>query len=343
VCRTTTAIPRFQVDASTMQVVVCPNCGLGRTWPVPTSEQIETFYSQAYYGEDGSKFGALVELLVRWVAARRARFLSRHVPSGGRILEVGCGRGVLLKVLVNRGFEVHGVELNAQAFHGIDPGVHQHVSATLSALQLPAGHFDEVIIWHVLEHLRDPREAIREIRRVLKMGGTMVLAVPNFSSWQARWARNAWFHLDLPRHLFHFPLDALKQMITDEGFVCAGTHHFSLRQNPFGWLQSALNKLTKLPRNGLYVLLQRRPADQSPPYSSRQRFQMLLAWWIGMPCALILSILEAIFRQGATIHIVAHAHSPVPIGHSAAEAIESSTSPTITAIGSSEPQYIKRF
>src|SRR5262249_2474140 len=155
----------------------CSDCGLGRLWPLPPAEVIASFYSQAYYGAEGSKFGALIELMVRWVAARRARFLVSYMPAGGRVLEVGCGRGGVLGALADQGFEVHGVELSAQAFQGIDPRVHQHVSETLSELQFPAGYFDEVIIWHVLEHLPDPRGTIREIHRVLKPGGTMVLAV----------------------------------------------------------------------------------------------------------------------------------------------------------------------
>ena len=307
VCQRVTSEPWYQLADSSLRVVVCPDCGLGRLWPLPPPEVIGSFYSQAYYGEEGSKFGSLVEFMVRWVAARRARFLARHVPAQGRILEVGCGRGVLLGALVDRGFEVHGVELNTQAFQGIDPQVHQHVSATLSDLHFPEGYFDQVIIWHVFEHLPNPRETIHEIRRVLRTGGTMVLAVPNFSSWQSRWAGNAWFHLDLPRHLFHFPIEALTRLINDEGFVVTRSHHFSLRQNPFGWLQSALNKLTRLPRNGLYVLLQRRPADQPKPFDSRTRFWLMLAWWLGMPWTVPLSILEALARRGATIHVVAKA------------------------------------
>ena len=241
------------------------------------------------------------------MATRRANFLARQLPSGGRVLEIGCGRGILLETLVNRGFEVHGVELHEQAFQGIDPRVKQHVSETLSDLHFPAGHFDEVIIWHVLEHLPDPRGTVREIRRILKPGGVMVVAVPNFASWQSRWSKNAWFHLDLPRHLFHFPVESLKRLITREGLHCTGTHHFSLRQNPFGWLQSALNRWSWLPRNGLYVLLQRRPAGEPPPFCFRTRCLLWLVWWAGIPEALAVSIVEAVFCRGATVHIVARA------------------------------------
>jgi 2-polyprenyl-3-methyl-5-hydroxy-6-metoxy-1,4-benzoquinol methylase len=211
--------------------------------------------------------------------------------------------------MVDRGFEVHGVELNELAFEGIDRRVQQHVSASLSELRFASGYFDEVIIWHVLEHLPDPRGTIREIRRVLKAGGTLVVAVPNFSSWQSRWTASAWFHLDLPRHLFHFPLAALQRLISEEGFVCTATHHFSLRQNPFGWLQSVLNRWTRLPRNGLYVQLQKRPSSHAPPVDPWTRFQLWLAFWVGMPLAIGMSIVETLFRGGGTVHVVARKNS----------------------------------
>ena len=74
------------------------------------------------------------------------------------------------------------------------------------------------------------------------------MAVPNFSSEQARWAGDAWFHLDLPRHLYQFPLESLKRLLRDTGFAPVSDHHFSLRQNPFGWIQSAQNRRASLPR-----------------------------------------------------------------------------------------------
>ncbi|HLQ45249.1 MAG TPA: class I SAM-dependent methyltransferase, partial [Planctomycetaceae bacterium] len=171
----------------------------------------------------------------------------------------------------------------------------------------PSQWFDAIVLWHVLEHLPDARATIQEVHRLLRPGGLLVVAVPNFSSWQARWAGCDWFHLDLPRHLIHFPVAALKELLAARGFACHSEHHFSLRQNPFGWVQSALNKWGWGSRNGLYVLLHGASSRMAQPISAAQRLWLRAAFLMGMPLGLCLSVLEAGCRQGGTIHVVARA------------------------------------
>ena len=305
VCRNEQALPMFAIEGMTARVVACTECGLGILHPQPSAAEIARSYSPEYYGDTGTKFVPLVEVLVRFVGARRARFLAKGLPQGARVLDVGCGRGVLLGALADRGCEVHGVELSEEAIQGADPRAHIRIAAHLADAHFPAEFFDRVIVWHVLEHLPDPRGTLQEIHHILKPGGQVVVAVPNFSSWQARWAGDAWFHLDLPRHLFHFPLSALRRLLTACHFECQSTHHFSLRQNPFGWLQSYLNRRPSLLRNGLYVMLQSRSDQQVKLFSRRTRVMLRLAYWLGMPVALVFSVLATLCRSGATVHVVA--------------------------------------
>jgi SAM-dependent methyltransferase len=297
--------PLYTIEGSGSCLVACSGCGLGWLEPLPDAAQVDSFYPAEYYGGPGRKFMPLVETAVRAVGARHVRFLSAGLPPGARVLDVGCGRGVLMGALADRGFEVHGFEISAAAADGTDPRAEVRVAPDLVAAGYPAGLFDQVIVWHVLEHLRDPRGTLREVRRILRPGGRLVVAVPNFSSVQARWAGPAWFHLDPPRHLYHFPLGALRRLLDEAGFAVRSEHHFSLRQNPFGWVQSALNRWPRLPRNGLYTLLHRRGAGQPVPFGAGTRRLLWLALVLGMPVALGLSVLEAVFRSGATVHLVA--------------------------------------
>jgi SAM-dependent methyltransferase len=220
-------------------------------------------------------------------------------------LDVGCGRGILLKDLADRGFETHGFEVSETAVKGIDPRVHVRIATDLKAAAYPPEFFDQIVIWHVLEHVSDPRTCISEMHRILKPGGELVVAVPNFSSPQARWTGPAWFHLDLPRHLYHFPIESLKQLLTTIGFAVVSEHHFSLRQNPFGWVQSVMNMLPALPRNGLYEMLHARGRAGG---SRQSPFIQAIFWscfFFGMPIALAVEIVNAVLRRGATVHVIA--------------------------------------
>ena len=309
ICFGTSARTRFVVDRLDSLIVECKACGTARFFPALPSALVSTFYPSEYYGSTGEKFRPLVEALVRTLAARQAGFIARQIPLGGKVLDIGCGRGTLLSALARQGFESHGFELTANAALGLDPRIELRTGSDLREAAYPAQWFDAVVLWHVLEHLSDPRAVIQEIHRVLRPGGLLVVAVPNYSSWQARWAGGDWFHLDVPRHLFHFPISAIKTLLASCGFACQTSHHFSMRQNPFGWVQSALNKWGLGSRNALYLSLHSAPLQTPRPISATRHLWLRAAFLIWMPLGLFLSALEALFRQGGTIHIVARRRS----------------------------------
>ncbi len=305
VCDAVEARPKFEVDGVASRVVVCHDCGLGRYHPMPGIEEIRSYYPIAYYGQPGAKFRGPIERLVRLVGRRHITFLSQGLAPRARVLDVGCGRGVLLGALADQGFRVDGVELSKEAAQGADPRAEIRIVPDLAEAKYPEASFDQVIIWHVLEHLADPRNTLEECRRMLRPGGRLIVAVPNFSSIQARWGGPDWFHLDAPRHLYHFPLPALRRLIDRCGFELSSEHHFSLRQNPFGWIQSALNRLPGLPCNGFYTVLHQRDGNDPPPFDLRLRLWMWTVFLLATPVACGLSLLEAILRNGATVHVVA--------------------------------------
>jgi 2-polyprenyl-3-methyl-5-hydroxy-6-metoxy-1,4-benzoquinol methylase len=305
VCAEVRAAPQFEITGYDSRVLVCRRCGLGRLHPIPSAEELRALYPDEYYGEPGTKFQPIIERLVRIVGERHVGFLCGAVPPGGRVLDVGCGRGVLLGALADRGFEVHGVEVSAAAASGADPRAQIRVAATLGDAGYPESSFDLIIVWHVFEHIADPRGTVEEMRRILKPGGRVVIAVPNFASPQARWTGPAWFHLDLPRHIHQFPLAALRDLLAEVGLEVVSEHHFSLRQNPFGWIQSILNRWPGLPRNGLYSLLHRRGRGEAPPFDAWTRARLWF-WLVALtPLGLVATLLETLLRCGATVHVVA--------------------------------------
>lgn len=315
VCGSAKAVPRFDIEGVPQRLVVCATCGLGRLHPMPDADTVRHYYPDEYYGAPGAKFQSLIEGLVRLVGARHISFLSSGLGRGARVLDVGCGRGVILTALADRGFEVHGVEISEEAARGADPRAEIRIAPTLAQAGYPDDYFHEVIIWHVFEHIADPCGTLAAVHRILRPGGRLIIAVPNFSSYQARLTGSAWFHLDLPRHLYQFPLAALNTLLVEAGFTPFQEHHFSLRQNPFGWVQSLMNRLSSLPRNGLYTLLHRRSPGETPPYAATTRCWLWCWLALATPIGFALTLLETALRRGATVHVVAHRDEP-PVSRS---------------------------
>lgn len=171
---------------------------------------------------------------------------------------------------------------------------------------LAANQFDLITIIHVLEHLPNPGEMIARCRRVLKNGGRLVIAVPNFASMQAVVGKDKWFHLDLPYHLTHFSDAGLDGLLGRHGFRVARRRHFDLEQNVFGWLQTLLN-LCGLRRNALYDLLKQAPlrgeVGRLGPGSVTATLVLLP---LLAPTSLLLAFVESILlRRGGTIELEA--------------------------------------
>jgi 2-polyprenyl-3-methyl-5-hydroxy-6-metoxy-1,4-benzoquinol methylase len=272
--------------------------------PLPTPAQLAPYYPDQYYGSDGEKFRGLIETAIRFVGARRLWFLTSRLPQNASVLDIGCGRGVLLRELANCGYRVYGTERSSAAASGADSRAEIHIVETLSDARFEAEMFDMIILWHVFEHLVDPCETLKEASRILKAGGSLVIAVPNFSSWQACWSRSDWFHLDPPRHIFHFSIESLRRLLRSAGFEIRSWHHFSLRQNPFGWVQSVLNRIG-CSRNSMYSWLLRDKTTSRELPSAGLQTLFIFAFLVGMPVAIAIEILAALFRRGATVHVVA--------------------------------------
>ncbi len=305
-CHATKAHRRYSIEGVSEELVECEKCGLGSLFPMPSAERIQSFYPAEYYGEPTAKFEPLVEFGVRLGAKMRVESLVGDLPAGSKVLDIGCGRGVMLRALLDLGHEAHGVEIAPEAASGADPRAQIRIAPELSKAGYAENTFDAVIMWHVLEHVPHPEQTLAEIRRILKPGGRLILAVPNFGSLQSRRTTNDWFHLDLPRHLYHFTPETLQRLLACSGFHFESVRHMAMLQNSFGWLQSILNRVSGTPRNSLYSLLHRggeHPVVKS--LSRRQRLQLKLGYWLGLPIAAVVSLFEAATGQGGTIAVTA--------------------------------------
>ena len=251
--------PGFDAKGESFKLVRCRACSLVWVSPLPGSEELAQYYSEDYYGAGDVKFNPVMEGLVRRANQGRAkRLIERLGPASGaeprRVLDIGQGRGNFLKAMRREGFFCVGTEIASCDSATID-GI-TTLRGEVQHLDLEPASFDAVTIWHVLEHVRKPSEVIQTIARVLKPSGWAEIAVPYFGSTQAKLFGPNWFHLDLPRHLYHFTDTALLEELKKNGLEVKSTRTSSLDQNLYGFVQSALNALLPKDRpNDLYGLL----------------------------------------------------------------------------------------
>lgn len=213
----------------------CSACTVARTEPQPVT--IDEFYPPRYRRYGRATLAALT-LLYRW----RARGWSRRLGAPGVALEVGCGDGWMLQALRRRSWRVVGVErtVDSARFAALQQRLPVLVG-DISALRL--GSLDAVILFQVLEHLKDPLGVLRTCAGLLRPGGQLIISVPNIESWQARAFGARWFHLDVPRHRYHFSPLSLSRALEAAGLSVTLHRFVSPEHDPYGWLQSGLNRL----------------------------------------------------------------------------------------------------
>lgn len=222
-----------------MSLLQCESCGLVvdcAVWKQSANETME----EEWFGEGyDPQISPWVRLFEYWNNRRTYRRIASVKLPGSRLLEIGVGSGSFLQFARSRGFEVFGCDLSkaicrlVQHKYGIST-YNGHVAALPDHIQ-----FDAVVMNHVLEHVSDPIGMLREIRRRIKPGGILHLAVPNVDSWEARLP--GWTSYE-PYHLLYFSPATLKRAVEQVGFKiqCISTHEsFS------GWFLAILRTLLK--------------------------------------------------------------------------------------------------
>jgi len=204
-------------------LVRCTCCGLVYQNPRPTIEEMASHYPPEYESYTSNLFGGQISWLLKkaykYGIDKRGRILSRQKKCG-RLLDVGCATGTFLAGMQNRPeWQLYGVEISD---HAAAIARNQHnlnvKTGTLEDVEFPTGFFDAVTLWDVLEHLHDPSKSLKEISRILKNDGILIIRVPNLNSWDAKLFRSSWAGLDAPRHLYVFHPATLSQLLSKANF-----------------------------------------------------------------------------------------------------------------------------
>ncbi len=160
----------------------------------------------------------IYELARKRTLTWKKRLVGRLVQTGSRILDIGCGTGEFPAIL-SRDYAVEGIEPEPSAARWARErfGLKVH-TGDVDSFSAETGKFDLITLWHVLEHVPNPSDALESISHLLDPEGTILIALPNIRSFDARIYGPWWVALDAPRHLWHFSGRQLELILHKSGF-----------------------------------------------------------------------------------------------------------------------------
>jgi len=154
----------------------------------------------------------------------RAGLIEKYVARG-RMLDIGCNRGTFLKVARERGWECYGIDVNKNVKEECEESGIKFMAVSLEKVKLKQRYFRVVVMNDVVEHLHDPREAIRKVGKVIEKGGVLFMVTPDVGSVPARMLRGKWYHIKPNEHLVYFSRKTIRKLLEDAGFVVVEMRH----------------------------------------------------------------------------------------------------------------------
>jgi SAM-dependent methyltransferase len=242
----------------------CDKCELVTTYPMPSDKLLQQYYDQDYWQSGQLKNSTSLDILYRLRMAPIVSTIRKYATYDSNILDWGCGDGSFIRLLRNFGWHCFGIDAYKKDLN--DP---QISSTTIEKADFPNGYFDIITCFHVLEHLAAPVTSVKHALMLLKIGGLIIIEVPNLDSIGFRIFKRKWQPLEIPTHLNHFTPATLQKVFESAGKIqIVKKEYFSHRISPSALVLSAFSFLSPrrtrkkfdgrypLPLLGLYLILQ---------------------------------------------------------------------------------------
>lgn len=245
----------FLVSGKSFDLLYNDDLHLLKTTPVPPLNELSKYYeSDEYISHTDDNKGllqSLYQLVKSWSLSNKVNLINKENRGQGTLLDIGAGTGEFLIAAKKQNWQVYGMEPNATALK-LAAGKGLNLELNLSAFD--SKKFDVVTLWHVLEHIPDLEDMISQLTDLVKPGGTLIIAVPNYNSYDAKHYGKFWAAYDVPRHLWHFSQESMKKIFKS---------HFQLTST------------RPMIFDSFYVSL------LSEKYKTGKKFS-LIAFWIGL-------------------------------------------------------------
>lgn len=212
----------FDIDKK-YNIYECKKCGLIFVNPQPTPKELSKHYPKQYYSLKGKEPRKLKVKLYEILFSKSNSFLklilspvkyllkSTKVVEGGKFLDVGCGSGEFILLMEKFKMDCYGVEPSEIDEEFVKNHKLKIFNGTLKKAKYPENYFDVITLSWVFEHLTNPSETIKELARILKPKGLLIISVPQSKSLMYKLFKTCWVSLDTPRHLFIYSPETIKK------------------------------------------------------------------------------------------------------------------------------------
>ena len=212
----------YTVSNEVFEIWHCGNCTLRFTQNTPDEQSIGRYYQSAeYISHSETKKGFINSLYhivrKRTLQGKRKLIEKASGKKSGVLLDIGAGTGSFLNVMKKGGWNVKGLEPDVNARKKGEELYGLKLEPIEVFYKLPAKNFDVITLWHVLEHVHALHNYIQQLKTLLKPGGKLIIAVPNYTSKDAQHYAAHWAAYDVPRHLYHFSPQSMDTLLQQHG------------------------------------------------------------------------------------------------------------------------------
>lgn len=214
----------YTVSNEYFDIWQCKTCTFRFTQNAPDKVAIGRYYQSAEYISHSDTKKGFINLLYHYVRnftlttklnlVKKATGLKQ-----GILLDVGAGTGAFVSKMQQADWKVTGLEPDETARNNAFNNYNLQLEELNNLHHLPDNTFDAITLWHVLEHVHNLNEYAEKFYKTLKPGGRLIIAVPNYTSFDANYYKEYWAAYDVPRHLYHFSPKSMQVLLAQKGFA----------------------------------------------------------------------------------------------------------------------------
>ncbi len=220
----------YTVSNQNFELVYNDKFDMLETFPQPKIEDLGNFYeSEDYISHTDSKKSVvdkLYQIVKGYTLNKKLKLINSFKTDQKNLLDVGCGTGDFLLNCKTNGWKVEGVEPNNNAKNLAKSklAINQPSVVYTDLSEINSKQFDVITLWHVLEHVPNLSAYILNLKLLLKPNGVLVIAVPNYKSYDANYYKQFWAAFDVPRHLWHFSKNSIQLLFSEQKMNVVKTH-----------------------------------------------------------------------------------------------------------------------